>query len=115
MEDHDDPQTRRRTVQALFTQEESAHRKAPKSGDISYKAGGAAARACGSVFQTALTQKPDGHSTALAVMRDPKFLFTAVEDQGHYKILFVVEMSDEPFEQDRACVCVAFAAATKRI
>jgi len=54
MEDRDDPQTRRRKIQALFTQEESAHRKAPKSWDIYYKAGGTAARACGSVFQTAL-------------------------------------------------------------
>jgi len=43
MEDRDDPQTRRRKIQALFTQEESAHRKAPKSWDISYKAGGTAA------------------------------------------------------------------------
>ena len=48
-------------------------------------------------------------------MRDPKFLFTAIEDQGDYKILFIIEMSDEPFEQDRACVGVAFAAATKRV
>ena len=48
-------------------------------------------------------------------MRDPKFLFTAIEDQGHYKILFVVEMSNEPFEQDGAGVGVAFAAATKRV
>ena len=31
------------------------------------------------------------------------------------QLSLVVEMSDEPFEQDRACVCVAFAAATKRI
>ena len=66
-------------------------------------------------FSNGAERKPDSHSAALAVMRDPKFLFTAIEDQGDYKILFVVEMSDEPFEQDRACVCVAFAAATKRI
>ena len=66
-------------------------------------------------FSNGAERKPDSHSAALAVMRDPKFLFTAIEDQGDYKILFIIEMSDEPFEQDRACVGVAFAAATKRI
>jgi len=40
---------------------------------------------------------------------------TAIEDQRHDKVLFIIKMTDEPLEQDRACVGVAFAAATKRI
>jgi len=48
-------------------------------------------------------------------MGHAEFLFAAIEDQWHDEILFIVEMPDQPFEQDRACLGVAFAAATKSI
>jgi hypothetical protein len=41
----------------LYSRKKSAHRKAPKPRNVPYKTGGAAARACGSVFQTALNAK----------------------------------------------------------
>src|SRR5215475_7610119 len=49
------------------------------------------------------------------MVRHAEFLFTAIEDQRDYKIFFIIEMPDEPFEQDRACLGIAFAAATKSI
>ncbi len=44
-----------------------------------------------------------------------ELLFTAIEDQRNDKILFIVEMPDQAFEQHRARVRVAIAAAAQRI
>ena len=47
------------------------------------------------------------------MVRNAELLFTAIEDQRHDKVLFIIKMTDEPLEQDRACVRVAVTATAK--
>lgn len=48
-------------------------------------------------------------------MGNAKFLFTAIEDQRHDKVLFIIKMADESLEQGRACIRVTVTAAAKGV
>ena len=55
------------------------------------------------------------HFAALSVVRHTEFLFTAIEDQRHDQILFIVEMPDQSLQQHCARIGVGVAAAAQSI